>query len=334
VNSGTVTGSFWNIETSGQTTSVGGTGIPTAEMQTQSTFTDAGWDFAEVWGICEGTNYPRLQWQIPAGDVVCPDGVSMVDFSFFAEHWLEETCDLGNDYCQDTDLDQSGTVDVADLEIFVDNWLAGIAFPRAAYSWWTLVAHWKLDEIEGHIAHESVGGIPGIVIGDTLWRPDGGKVDGALELDGIDDFVISDFALDPADSPFKISAWVKGGAPEQVIISQSNAGLGSAWLWASPSDGKLMTSLMYPEPPLESESVITDGDWHQIGLMWGGLLRHLYVDGAEVAKDTHIVDPMPADGILIFGAGNDAGSFFSGLIDDVCIYNVALSAKEIKELAR
>jgi hypothetical protein len=321
-NGGMVTASFWNITTSGATTSAGGTGIQTALMQVESIFTSVAWDFADIWDICEGTNYPRLQWQIPAGDVVCPDGVSMVDFSLFAEHWLEETCDLGNDYCRGTDLDQSGTVDVADLGIFVENWLAGIAFGAESRPIeFSFLAHWKFDETEGHIAHESVGGIGGIVIGDTLWRPDGGKVDGALELDGIDDIVISNFALNPADGPFSVLAWIKGGAPGQVIICQNDGtGTGSEWLWASPSDGKLMTSLMYPEPPLESEYIITDGDWHKIGLMWDGWLRHLYVDGAVVAKDTDIVDPVPVDGGLCFGAGEDAGSFFSGLIDDILIY--------------
>lgn len=58
-------GSFWDIETSGLATSEGGTGKTTAEMQLQSTFTDAGWDFSTVWHI-DGVNnngYPYLQWQ-------------------------------------------------------------------------------------------------------------------------------------------------------------------------------------------------------------------------------------------------------------------------------
>jgi len=126
------TDSFWDIQSSGQVSSAGGTGKTTAEMQTISTFTDAGWDFVgesengteDIWSICEGTNYPRLTWQIPAGDFVCPDGITIEDFVFFIEHWLDETCDLSNDYCQGTDLDKSGTVDVADFEILIDNWLA------------------------------------------------------------------------------------------------------------------------------------------------------------------------------------------------------------------
>jgi hypothetical protein len=61
----TVTDSFWDTETSGRSTSAaGGTGKTTAEMKTQSTFTDAGWDFTSIWGMCgSGVNngYPYIQ---------------------------------------------------------------------------------------------------------------------------------------------------------------------------------------------------------------------------------------------------------------------------------
>ena len=63
--------SFWDIETSGQDTSAGGIGLTTVEMQTESTFTDAGWDFIgetdngsdDIWWIDEGNDYPRLWWE-------------------------------------------------------------------------------------------------------------------------------------------------------------------------------------------------------------------------------------------------------------------------------
>ncbi|MHC4542289.1 MAG: GLUG motif-containing protein, partial [Planctomycetota bacterium] len=77
---------FWDTQTSGQPTSGGGTGRTTAEMQTISTFTDAGWDFWNTWTMCEGTNYPVLLWQIPPADFRCPDGVDFIDFAFFAAH--------------------------------------------------------------------------------------------------------------------------------------------------------------------------------------------------------------------------------------------------------
>jgi hypothetical protein len=66
-----VTGCFWDVVTSGQLTSAAGTGKTTAEMQTASTFVDAGWDFAgettngtdDIWWILEGKDYPRLWWE-------------------------------------------------------------------------------------------------------------------------------------------------------------------------------------------------------------------------------------------------------------------------------
>ncbi len=117
--------SFWDTQTSGQLTSAGGTGKTTVQMQMLSTFWSTGWDFWNLWTICEGMNYPVFFWQIPVGDFLCPDGVNFIDFAFFADHWRDDNCDLSNDYCQGTDLDFSGTVDVNDLEIFFENWLAG-----------------------------------------------------------------------------------------------------------------------------------------------------------------------------------------------------------------
>jgi len=63
-NVGVVIHSFWDIETSGQTTSAAGTGKTTSEMQIQATFTNAGWNFDDIWAIASGTNdgYPYLIW--------------------------------------------------------------------------------------------------------------------------------------------------------------------------------------------------------------------------------------------------------------------------------
>jgi len=69
---GTVSNSFWDIETSGQSNSAGGTGKAMAEMQDIATFSGAGWDIIAVapgetnnaytWNIIEGQTYPFLSW--------------------------------------------------------------------------------------------------------------------------------------------------------------------------------------------------------------------------------------------------------------------------------
>ena len=66
---GTTSNCLWDTETSGQTTSAGGTGKTTAEMKTQSTFTDAGWDLVgettngtdDIWSI-DGSNNNGYPW--------------------------------------------------------------------------------------------------------------------------------------------------------------------------------------------------------------------------------------------------------------------------------
>lgn len=122
-----VIASFWDTETSGQTTSNGGTGLTMKEMQMQITFMDAGWDFiTPIWKMsCEGMSYPKLTWWQPMpGDVLCPDGVNFSDYSYFAGQWQKENCGASND-CDGTDLNLSGKVEISDLRIFVHNWLRG-----------------------------------------------------------------------------------------------------------------------------------------------------------------------------------------------------------------
>jgi len=74
VNTGTVSNSFWDTQTSGQTTSAGGTGKTTTEMQDITTFSGATWYITAVanpgtrnpsyiWNIVDDQTYPFLSWQ-------------------------------------------------------------------------------------------------------------------------------------------------------------------------------------------------------------------------------------------------------------------------------
>jgi hypothetical protein len=74
-----------------------------------------------------------------------------------------------------------------------------------------------------------------------------------------------------------------------------------------------------------SQANITDGNWHRIGFVWDGSNRVLYVDDIPVAEDEQTNLAASENGLYI-GAGTamEPGSFWSGLIDDVRIYNRAL----------
>jgi len=247
------------------------------------------------------------------GDGVVDDTDATIMVNYW--HTDEPLCDLAPQPWGD------GIVDVQDMEALIQHLGQYSDDP-------TLIAHWALDEAEGDAALDSVsenGYSDGYVLGDPVWLPDGGQVNGAIQLDGVDDFIITSPVLNPADGPFSILAWIKGGAAAQVIMSEPS---GSNWLSADPLEGYLMT-----EPagagrsfaPLLSETVITDGSWHRIGLVWDGLNRTLYVDGVVAAQDTQ--DGLQSAGTgMYFGTGSTMapGTFFSGLIDDVRIYNRAV----------
>ena len=87
-HSSVVTASFWDTQTSGQLNSASGTPKTTLEMRTKSTFTSAGWDFVEVWGIGENQTYPFLRTE-PAGDSNHDKKVNLEDLAILASHWLE-----------------------------------------------------------------------------------------------------------------------------------------------------------------------------------------------------------------------------------------------------
>ena len=261
-------------------------------------------------------------WQapiIPIVDLNSDHKVDLTDMHIMVDHWGENypLCDIGPTPLGD------GIVDVEDLKVLAEHLFEEI-FPIE------LIGYWKLDESEGDIAYNSIGDNHGILSGNPTWQPDSGQVAGALEFDGIDDYVSTDFVLDPANGAFSVLAWIKGGSPGQVVLSQAGA---ANWLCTDSIEGYLMTELKkdsgrFRGDPLSSEAFINDGNWHRIGFVWDGLCRHLYVDGMEVANDAEPLSGLnDAYGGLYFGTGSSlaSGTFFSGLIDDVRIYNRAVS---------
>ena len=157
-----ISSSFWDIQTSGLSNMCGrqreggrtdcddSKGKTTVEMQTESTFLDAGWDFVseivdgteDFWSICEGMDYPKLASQFLIGDFDGNSGVDLADFAVFAERWLSG--DSNFFWCRGADLTNDGNVDFNDLKEFVENWLAeDIGSPAA-------IGHVIIDDFESY----------------------------------------------------------------------------------------------------------------------------------------------------------------------------------------
>jgi len=181
--------------------------------------------------------------------------VDIKDLLMLIEHWGHDypLCDIGPMPWGD------GKLDANDLDLLMRYWGQEMDLLNP-----TLMAYWRLDEAEGAVAQDTFGRNDGTVNGNPVWQPAGGKIKGALLLDGTDDYVSTPFVVDPGEGPFSVFGWVKGGTPGQVIVSQAG---GADWLSPETGTGALMSRLgivLVPEPA-SAQAVITDGDWHRVG---------------------------------------------------------------------
>ena len=74
------------------------------------------------------------------------------------------------------------------------------------------LAHWPLDETGGQVAEDIAGGFDGNLVGDPVWQPDGGRLLGALELDGLDDQVdigTIDFSGNAVAAGMTVALWFR-----------------------------------------------------------------------------------------------------------------------------
>ena len=111
-------------------------GETTENMQTETTYTDAGWDFVDesangtedIWKICNGAAYPRLWWEYRAldGDVNNDCQVNLVDLAIVSYQWLDEP---GIPSADIAPPGGDGEVNSDDLLVVAANWLTGAEVP-------------------------------------------------------------------------------------------------------------------------------------------------------------------------------------------------------------
>jgi hypothetical protein len=112
-NDGSISGSYF-LDIAGPNNGFG-TPLTDGQMKQQSSF--VGWDFNDVWHICEVINYPKLKWQILPGDIVCSDGVDFLDLAELCEQWLVE--EIPADLAPPAG---DGIVNFADFAVFAGQW--------------------------------------------------------------------------------------------------------------------------------------------------------------------------------------------------------------------
>jgi hypothetical protein len=206
-----------------------------------------------------------------------------------------------------------------------------------------LVGWWKFDETEGNIASDSSGnGNDGnLTITNGPWWTSDGKLGGALNFNGIDNYVLIPGTSDFDISHPSISAWVYSDNFYQngfIFEKTSNGNLNSQYSLFIQNG-----FLKFRAKPLDigySDLYVSSSNlrfWSFISAVYDGQNRKIYVNGDLLHKSpwSETITTNPS-GISLIGAfaQNSVGQnyFFNGLIDDVRIYDRALSAFEVKAL--
>ena len=208
-----------------------------------------------------------------------------------------------------------------------------------------LVGYWPFNEGSGAVAYDATGNNNNGAITGATWSS--GKFGGALNFDGVDDFVvIPDAATLRGDQDLTIALWIKpvSGTGQQKFITKSWNGSDKDWelsmnttnrfYWESEVSGSgyLQTS------PVNS---FMPAKWSHVAAVLNktGDILTLYVDGAQVGQDTTFganSDGTHASTINVgrryYSGGGTASLYFPGEIDDIRIYNRALSAPEIASI--
>jgi hypothetical protein len=214
-----------------------------------------------------------------------------------------------------------------------------------------IISHWKFDEGSGTTAYDSAGNNDGTLINGPTWTT--GHIDGALSFDGVGDYVETsdDSSLEPQN--ITVGAWVYRNdviTRDTILQKGSTASVdgrnGYLLRIAKSTDGVPDKAQFYIvvdnnnnkiSPPSITE--IAPNQWYHIAATYDSSNIRMYVNGVEEGTPTGETRPIDYTGgqqqlkIGVAEAGyGSSQDYFDGTMDDVRIYDRALSPEEIQQL--
>ncbi len=169
----------------------------------------------------------------------------------------------------------------------------------------------------------------------------GGAIPGdssvALNFDGVNDYMrtarqVSDnfsleFWFNSTQGIGTGTTWQSGAG----LVDANTAGTTNDFGVSLNSNGRVLAGTGNADTTLQSGTGLNDGNWHHVVFTRvrasGALI--LYVDGAQVATGTGNTNALTASANIDFGRLQTAANYYAGRLDEVAVYNVALSAATV-----
>jgi len=210
------------------------------------------------------------------------------------------------------------------------------------------IAHWTFDEGSGTQALDSIGGFNGTLSATGSSWVSGGAAGGALSLSkAAGGLVTMGDVLRLGTGPYSFVFWVKTSTTDTgiAVLTKHWATIPAGYFIGINSNGPYATdtkawfyNYYIGDEPI-STTTVNDDQWHQIiGVRGGGEVK-IYVDGLPVESshpDRGLTNPPQGTPFLIGGYfdGSNPVITYTGLIDDIQVYDHALTENEIDFLFR
>lgn len=200
----------------------------------------------------------------------------------------------------------------------------------------TLVAHYLLndDAADTTVADDTGNGHTGTASRDTSAMTTTGKINGALNFNGTDDYVnIPDHADLRLTGGGTIMAWIKpdslGETAGRIVDKSTNTAGANGYLFTIGSSGKL-TFQASGGTSISVDGAMSYGEWLHVAVTFDGVRARFYVNGVLVSDQAYTTLPPNVAGDVRIGQRAGATDrTFDGAIDDVRIYKRPLMAAEV-----
>ncbi|MHC4643611.1 MAG: lamin tail domain-containing protein, partial [Planctomycetota bacterium] len=204
----------------------------------------------------------------------------------------------------------------------------------AVYGSQGLFAHWKFDDGSGNTATDSAGTNNGALIGAPTWTT--GRIDGALSFDGSAEYVVAAPVVPLAGNTFSAQAWIRideSAGLYNSFLMQNRFGDNYGFYFYISNDRPDVYILgSSGSAQAISAETLNANQWYHVATTNDGSNLKLYVDGQ--LKDTDSSAGLTGVNENAYIGFEPIFSIsYMGLIDDVRIYNRAVSESEFQDIA-